>query len=99
MDACDSNCSGLLHDMVRAHCFDDLNDGDLFSKWNHDHARVAMITSLTFATVLIQRFMELFLNGILFKSARGQLEDLHATADYEASFDLNTNHVTTIKRA
>jgi geranylgeranyl pyrophosphate synthase len=84
-----------------AHCFDDLNDGDLSAKWNSDHASAdATITSFTFATILIQerlrnismpvkryrKVQEIISQGIL-NLLGGQLEDLHATSNYEVSFE------------
>jgi geranylgeranyl pyrophosphate synthase len=84
-----------------AHCFDDLNDGDLSGKWNSDHASAdATITSFTFATILTQERLRsirmpakryrkvqgIISQGIL-NLLGGQLEDLHATSDYEVSFE------------
>jgi geranylgeranyl pyrophosphate synthase/pimeloyl-ACP methyl ester carboxylesterase len=84
-----------------AHCFDDLNDGDLSTQWEPDHASAdATITSFTFATILTQerlrtirmpakryrKVQEIISQGIL-NLLGGQLEDLHATGDYESSFE------------
>ena len=82
-----------------AHCLDDLNDSDLSAQWSPSHASSDVpITSFTFATILIQerlrtismpvkryrKVQEIISQGIL-NLLGGQLEDLHATGDYESS--------------
>ena len=83
-----------------AHCFDDLNDGDLSTQWEPGHASAdAAIGSFTFATILTQERLRTIrmpakryrkVQGIISQGILnllgGQLEDLHATGDYEVSF-------------
>jgi pimeloyl-ACP methyl ester carboxylesterase/geranylgeranyl pyrophosphate synthase len=83
-----------------AHCFDDLNDGDLSSKWKSGHLSAdAAVISFTFATILTQERLRTIrmpakryrkVQGIisqgLLNLLGGQLEDLHATGDYEVPF-------------
>jgi len=84
-----------------AHCFDDLNDGDLSSQWELDHAGADVsIISSTFAAILTQERLRTIrmpakqyrkVQGIisqgLLNLLGGQLEDLHATGKYDVSFD------------
>jgi hypothetical protein len=93
-----------------AHCFDDLNDGDLSSKWNITHAGAdASITSFTFATLLTQerlrtirmpvkrykRVQEITSRGLL-NLLGAQLEDIHATGDYHV--DLKSVEASVMQR-
>mgnify|MGYP001258565636 CR=1 FL=1 len=84
-----------------AHCFDDLNDGDLSTQWESGHASAdVLVISSTFATILTQEWLRTIrmtakryrkVQGIisqgLLNLLGGQLEDLHATGDYEVSFE------------
>ncbi len=84
-----------------AHCFDDLNDSDLSTQWEAGHASAdAAITSFTFATILTQerlrtismpakryRKVQKIISQGLLNLLGGQLEDLHATGDYEVPFE------------
>jgi len=84
-----------------AHCFDDLNDGDLSNQWDPRHAIAdASVISSTFASILIQERLRMIrmsanryrkVQGIisqgLLNLLGGQLDDLHATGKYDTTFE------------